>query len=1616
MPSTNPHPDVIAEIVRQNRGVYRASPSRLQEDVSQEAQVANDYRGRLTYELLQNADDSMEGQAGHDDRVAFIVTDDELWMANTGRPLNAEDVRGLCGLGASSKVSTDRERRASIGHKGLGFKSVLEITEAPAAFSEDYRFELGAEHAYPHVHAIWEELGLEAPDEVPAMRFPSPIEDIPARWSALRKEGYNTAFRFPFHDDVDAERRRALADGLLNLPLTTVLFLKHLERVSVEVEHGDRRETSSWQIERDRLEGNNWRETIGITSGGMYRVSVIPDDGRGARFLIAHDDTIQIGRHRVGLSGPAWEGVNLTEVSVAVLDTKDDPSKIEKSWRRFHVFLPTEQRSPYPFLVNGAFTTDLSRQQIRVTDDSRDYNAYLVREAARIFRVEMLDFLLDRGTDVALAALERERVVSDDKETNPAGALLHQALRDELAEVPIIPAETGDRLPLANIVVPPPQLGESGSDFRRVLAGDATWNGRSFPDRRFCQGRWSRVAVDHGATPLSSAESLRVLAELVDPQRAKVEPHELGKFDIDPVLELLVATWVSADPEDRESIEETAPQERLFPVHRNEDDTLERVSLKNETAFYPPRAAHHDLPLARLRFLCHDLCWGDLLRQERADVLEDRMKAWTALFDIKEFRFEDVMRAAVLPALALDPDEKLRAELRNLDTIAAICQLAGSLTKPDRPLRYQRLQGDRALFNLARLPLPCRSEGDTDRWEPAYKVYFGRDWIGDDSVETILDSVPPDSNQRKHLADVAFLAPPEEFTGRLKLSREGGSESDAGADKLEEDRAEPEGEDEVGLEEDTDQMLETDEHERWIAFLLWIGVNRALRPIHFHDVEDRAAGWLTTEGLQKPAGWAFRNLGGIWDRFRDALQQQLAADEQIENEVVYLYEAHDLDLIVPLLAIAEKEDKPRVGSALFGHLARHWDLYSDFVNVQLALVPEDKSPSRRTKPQRAKAEELRYFGANLWLHRLQQRAFCPTTHGPRRPDRTWTPSPEVDRRFGRRGRNPERLLPLLDPPDELPPRGVHGLVEKLRIRTEMSPSVFGLDDARLLATRLEKIFTDEHGNAVISATDMRRVIKPVYREMFKLLTGSSGDGTRAPLAKVPLLGKRGDELAFRRAEELLYAKNPGTRARSGIGASVPLFVLEAEATATAPLTNLFGVRTVEDVLAWRAQPGSRSLDGADLNAFRDRLRSLLVPLLARIRAERSDPRDTRLLSDFVETIEPVDELLLSAQLDEEQLHEVPDRLYFVSPPSRDNGMEAYIVWDGAPWPPTLESAQALAMAMADLLGINLVETFLTFILSDTSDRMRLLDIAGATSYLDEIRDELQSEISPEESIGTPSREPAKSAPETSDKTETVPVPPDPSTTSPAPPPVPLVDYDDLVIEGEPLLLRGEGADGRSVETGAGGNGGGSSRRDGTAAGQRAAPGIDTEALDELGMRITLSYELHRLTLDGHEADFIRQGTVAGPDVDTLVVDVSTPKSVKEAEKHPIVKSVMRELESAGVSRVHPGCDVITIVDGNIDRLIELKSSGVDSRVQTMSWNEWKSAANSELRSRFWLYLVGNLRADLDASPYVRSINNPFGELTSREVHERQTRRAVQLRVREFSAADHLDLDVRTRGS
>src|SRR5205814_1691934 len=160
------------------------------EDVAQEAEIAHDYRGRIVYELLQNADDAMAGDPSREDAVWIRLTETDLWFGNSGRPLDEDDARGLGGIGASRKGKAIDRRRAQ------------------------------------------------------------------------------------------------LEDRLLGLPVTAIVFLKHLERIDVQIDVGGREEQITWDVARERHTASSWSAVPGLTEPGIYRVTVTAADAPQRQFLV----------------------------------------------------------------------------------------------------------------------------------------------------------------------------------------------------------------------------------------------------------------------------------------------------------------------------------------------------------------------------------------------------------------------------------------------------------------------------------------------------------------------------------------------------------------------------------------------------------------------------------------------------------------------------------------------------------------------------------------------------------------------------------------------------------------------------------------------------------------------------------------------------------------------------------------------------------------------------------------------------------------------------------------------------------------------------------------------------------------------------------------------------------------------------------------------------------------------------------------------------------------------------------------------------------------------------------------------------------------------------------
>ena len=187
-----------------------------------ERQFGREYHGRFVIELLQNAADAWRKIAAPEERSKVRVILDQgpsLTVANQGELLTAETIiKSLGHIGASTKPQGE-----AIGHKGIGFKSVLEMTLCPEVYSgfSDGQFDVAArfdpERALEQIKSCtreWEDFLAEVtglPDDplapIPVLQFPFPVEHVADGILELGRAGFTTVVRLAF-DPAHGERLR----------------------------------------------------------------------------------------------------------------------------------------------------------------------------------------------------------------------------------------------------------------------------------------------------------------------------------------------------------------------------------------------------------------------------------------------------------------------------------------------------------------------------------------------------------------------------------------------------------------------------------------------------------------------------------------------------------------------------------------------------------------------------------------------------------------------------------------------------------------------------------------------------------------------------------------------------------------------------------------------------------------------------------------------------------------------------------------------------------------------------------------------------------------------------------------------------------------------------------------------------------------------------------------------------------------------------------------------------------------------------------------------------------------------------------------------------------------
>lgn len=189
------------------------------------ASIVDKYKEKahFVYELLQNADDAQATQVEfqlehdclifrHNGTVGFSVTADE-------DKKNKGHINAITGIGWSTK-DKDSEK---IGKFGVGFKAVFQYTNEPRIYDDKFWFKIE-----DYIVPTWLN------------------EDFPGR-----KEG-ETVFVFPF-----IKPKKAFSDvskRLLTLN-NPILFLRHLEKVTINIPNEDPITYSKEIVNHEKLHG-----------------------------------------------------------------------------------------------------------------------------------------------------------------------------------------------------------------------------------------------------------------------------------------------------------------------------------------------------------------------------------------------------------------------------------------------------------------------------------------------------------------------------------------------------------------------------------------------------------------------------------------------------------------------------------------------------------------------------------------------------------------------------------------------------------------------------------------------------------------------------------------------------------------------------------------------------------------------------------------------------------------------------------------------------------------------------------------------------------------------------------------------------------------------------------------------------------------------------------------------------------------------------------------------------------------------------------------------------------------------------------------------------------------
>ncbi|WP_245685066.1 DEAD/DEAH box helicase [Streptomyces exfoliatus] len=462
---------------------YRANAHLVDEHANHEESIrVGGYANRTLLELVQNAADAMSG-AG-DDRSEFagrveIVLDPEnqtLYCANAGRPFSKNGIIAITHAHLSGK------RGDEIGRFGLGFKSVLAVSDAPQVFSRSVSFEFNSRTARTEIGRI-----TSTARRHPILRTPTvvdPLAEFAEDPILAELAGWaSTVVRLPRAANLARLRRE-----IESFASEFLLFVGAVRQVRLRVLGADGFETS--HTSRD-------------FGGGVFKIET--PDGGGDEWIVAD----RMHAPSAGARKEVGEAVSRAEVKVTVAIPK---RHARQRVGRFWSYFPLQDQTSASALFNAPWSVNDDRTTLL----KNDYNREILATLSDMF-VDMLPKVVQPDDPAAhldyMPARGREPLSFGDK-------LLCAHVPEYAAGVALVPDATGALVnagvlrPLDFALPVHPDIHRAWSISPHTADDVPHWRCYTSPQRITRLRQLFTAASPHGGIDATDRDMKRALEEL----------------------------------------------------------------------------------------------------------------------------------------------------------------------------------------------------------------------------------------------------------------------------------------------------------------------------------------------------------------------------------------------------------------------------------------------------------------------------------------------------------------------------------------------------------------------------------------------------------------------------------------------------------------------------------------------------------------------------------------------------------------------------------------------------------------------------------------------------------------------------------------------------------------------------------------------------------------------------------------------------------------------------------------------------------------------------------------------------------------------------------------------